>query len=192
MQTIFLLVAIAADPIPADVVIKNATIHDGTGNPGYVGDVAIAGDKIIGIGKLQLAGKPKVIDGSGLIVAPGFIDLHTHCDSADTGVTRDGHRLNKCYLTQGVTTVVTGNCGSGPVDVRAFYEALKKNGVGTNVAHLVPHNAVRNRVMENENRAPTDDELKKMEQLVDAGMKDGTVGHGDRSYLHARHVLQDR
>jgi N-acyl-D-aspartate/D-glutamate deacylase len=176
MQTLFLLVIIAADPIQADVVIKNATIHDGTGKAGYLGHVAIAGDKIVGVGNIQIAGTPKVVDATGLVVAPGFIDLHTHCDSTDTGVTNAAHRLNRCYLTQGVTTVVTGNCGSGPVDVKGFYESLKKNGVGTNVAHLVPHNAVRSRVMANDNRAPTDDELKKMEQLVDVGMKDGAWG----------------
>jgi N-acyl-D-aspartate/D-glutamate deacylase len=176
MQTLFLLLAVAADPVAADVVIKNATIHDGSGKAGFVGDVAIAGDKIVGVGMVEVKGSPKVIDGKGLIVAPGFIDLHTHCDGADTGVTREGHRLNKCYLTQGCTTVVTGNCGSGPVDVAVFYATLEKNGVGTNVAHLVPHNSVRSKVMQNENRAPTADELKQMEALVEAGMKAGAWG----------------
>jgi N-acyl-D-aspartate/D-glutamate deacylase len=176
MNTLFLLLTIAADPVSADVVIKNATIHDGAGKAGYVGDVAFAKDKIVGVGKFDVAGSPRVIDGTGLIVAPGFIDLHTHCDSADTGVTQPVHRVNKCYLTQGVTTVVTGNCGSGPVDVKGFYDALAKNGVGTNVVHLVPHNSVRSKVMNNENRAPTDDELNTMENLVEAGMKDGAWG----------------
>ncbi|HEX3147338.1 MAG TPA: D-aminoacylase [Gemmataceae bacterium] len=173
MQTLFLLLALAADPAPADIVIKNATIHDGTGKAGYVGDVAIAGDKIVGVGKVAVDGKTRVIDGTGLIIAPGFIDLHTHCDSS---ITEPGHRLNKCYLMQGVTTVITGNCGSGPANVKAFYDKLDKNGVGTNVAHLVPHNSVRSQAMGNANRQPTDDELHKMEALVDAGMKDGAWG----------------
>jgi N-acyl-D-aspartate/D-glutamate deacylase len=176
MQTLFLLVAVAADPVSADVVIKNATIHDGAATRGYVGDVAISGDKIVGVGKVQVAGSPRVIDGTGLIVAPGFIDLHTHCDGADTGVLQPRHRLNKCYLTQGVTTVVTGNCGSGPWDVKDFYSKLDANGVGTNVVHLVPHNSVRSRVMGNPNRIPTDDELSRMEALVETGMKDGAWG----------------
>jgi N-acyl-D-amino-acid deacylase len=175
MNTLFLLAALAADP-SADVVIRGATIHDGTGKPAYVGDVAIAGDKIVAVGKATVAGSPRVIDGAGLVVAPGFIDLHTHCDGSDTGVTQPGHRLNKCYLAQGVTTVVTGNCGAGPADVKAFYDKLEKNGVGTNVAHLVPHNTVRTRAMGNANRQPTEAELRKMEALVEAGMKDGAWG----------------
>jgi N-acyl-D-amino-acid deacylase len=176
MNTLFLLLAVAADPAPADILIKGATIYDGSGRAGYVGDVAIAGDRITAVGKVQAAGSPRVIDGAGLVVAPGFIDLHTHCDSGDNSVTRPIHRLNKCYLTQGVTTVVTGNCGAGPSDVRGFYETLDKNGVGTNVAHLVPHNSVRTKAMGNANRAPTEDELHRMEALVEAGMKDGAWG----------------
>jgi N-acyl-D-aspartate/D-glutamate deacylase len=176
MNTLFLLLAVAADPVPADVVIKGATIYDGSGQAGYVGDVAIAGDRITAVGKVQVAGAPRVIDGTGLVVAPGFIDLHTHCDSGDNSVARPVHRLNKCYLTQGVTTVVTGNCGAGPADVKGFYETLDKNGVGSNVAHLVPHNSVRTKAMGNANRAPTEEELHKMEALVEVGMKDGAWG----------------
>jgi N-acyl-D-amino-acid deacylase len=176
MNAMFLLLVLAADPVPADVVIKGAMIYDGTGKTGYVGDVVITGDKIVGVGNVEVAGSPRVIDGTGLVVAAGFIDLHTHCDSGSTGVTQPSHRQNKCYLMQGVTTVVTGNCGSGPADVKAFYEKLDKNGVGTNVAHLVPHNAVRTQAMGNANRQPNEVELHKMEALVDVGMKDGAWG----------------
>jgi N-acyl-D-amino-acid deacylase len=176
MNALLLLLSVAADPVAADVVIKGATIHDGSGKAGYVGDVAIAGDKVVGVGRVMVAGSPRVIDGTGLVVAPGFIDLHTHCDSGDNSVTRPVHRLNQCYVTQGVTTVVTGNCGAGPADVKAFYDTLDRNGVGTNVAHLVPHNTVRTKAMGNANRQPTAAELKKMEDLVDAGMKDGAWG----------------
>src|SRR5262249_6428910 len=165
MNTLFLLLTLGADPVTADIVIKNATIHDGTGKAGYLGDVAISGDRIVAVGKVQVAGSPRVIDGTGLFVAPGVIDLHTHCDSADTGVTSAAARRTRCYVMQGVTTVVTGNCGSGPVDLKGFYAKLDKDGVGTNVAHLVPHNSVRTRVMGNANRAPTGDELTKMEDL---------------------------
>src|SRR5262249_62402134 len=124
MNTLFLLLTLGADPVTADIVIKNATIHDGTGKAGYLGDVAISGDRIVAVGKVQVAGSPRVIDGTGLFVAPGFIDLHTHCDSADTGVTPASGRPNRCYVIQGVTTVVTGNCGSGPVEVTGYYAKL--------------------------------------------------------------------
>jgi N-acyl-D-aspartate/D-glutamate deacylase len=176
MNTLFLLLSLAADPVAADVVIRGATIYDGSGKAGFVGDVVIKGDKIVGVGRVAVAGEPRVIDGTGLVVAPGFIDLHTHCDSGDNSVTKPVHRLNRCYLTQGVTTVITGNCGAGPSDVTGFYGTLDKNGVGTNVAHLVPHNSVRTKAMGNANRQPTGDELQKMRELVDAGMKDGAWG----------------
>jgi N-acyl-D-amino-acid deacylase len=176
MNTLFLLLAIAAEPATADFVIKGATIYEGSGQPGYIGDVAIAGDKIVAVGKITVAGSPRVIEGTGLAIAPGFIDLHTHCDAIGAADAKANQRINKCYLTQGVTTVITGNCGAGPVDVKAYYDRIDKNGVGTNVAHLVPHNAVRTRAMGNANRQPTEAELHTMESLVDAGMKDGAWG----------------
>jgi N-acyl-D-aspartate/D-glutamate deacylase len=159
--------------VEADVVIRGAIIYDGTGQPGQVGDVAIKGDRIVAVGKFDVAGKPRVIDGSNLVVSPGFIDLHTH---SDTALTKKESRANLCYLKQGVTTVVTGNCGSGPVDVAAYFKTLEKGGTGTNVIHQVPHNSLRQQVMGNANRAPTADELKKMEDLVDQGMEAGAFG----------------
>src|SRR5436309_2155162 len=100
--------------IEADVLIQGATIHDGSGAPGKVGDLAIKGDRIVAVGQFKVKGKPRVIDGTALVIAPGFIDLHTH---SDTQLTKADTRPNLCYLTQGVTTVVTGNCGFGPTDV---------------------------------------------------------------------------
>jgi N-acyl-D-aspartate/D-glutamate deacylase len=160
-------------PIEADVVLKGALLYDGSGAPGVVGDLALRGDRIVGVGKFAVAGTPKVIDASGLIVAPGFIDLHTH---SDMPLQKPGTAANQCYLFQGVTTVVTGNCGSGPVNVVDYFTALEKGKIGTNVIHQVPHNSVRDQVMKNANRAPTAEELQKMESLVEQGMKDGAWG----------------
>src|SRR5204863_2692433 len=122
LAAVFVSLALAADPaVEADVVIRGATLVDGTGKPGYPGDLAIRGERIVAVGKFQTAGAPRIIDGAGLVVAPGFIDLHTH---SDLPLQRETTRANLCYLVQGVTTVVTGNCGSGPVDVAKYFETL--------------------------------------------------------------------
>jgi N-acyl-D-aspartate/D-glutamate deacylase len=155
------------------VVIRGATLYDGSGKPGQVGDLVIRDERIAAIGAAKVGGKVRVIDGKGLIVAPGFIDLHTHSDSALTKATT---RNNLNYLRQGVTTVITGNCGFGPEDVAGYFKALRSKGIGSNVIHLVPHNAVRRRAMGNANRPPSDAELKKMEEIVDRGMRDGAWG----------------
>jgi N-acyl-D-aspartate/D-glutamate deacylase len=162
--------------VQADFIIRGATIYDGSGQPGKVGDLAVKDDKIVAVGRFEVAGQPKIIDGMGLIAAPGFIDLHTHCDLGLTPITGKAGRANLCYLKQGVTTVVTGNCGSGPVDVAGYYKRLAAGGAGTNVIHQMPHNSIRAAVMGNANRDPSAQELKKMENLVERGMKDGAWG----------------
>ncbi len=172
--TLALLFLPAAEaPVEADVVLRNATLYDGTGAPGREGDLAIRGERIVAVGRFTVAGKPREIDAKGLAIAPGFIDLHTHSDNA---LKEKDTRANLCYLMQGVTTVVTGNCGSGPTDVAGYFKALEAGGVGSNVIHLVPHNSVREKAMGNANRQPTADELKRMGELVDQGMKDGAWG----------------
>lgn len=165
-----LQVSIAADSI---IVIQNATVIDGTGSPGVRKSVEIRGERIAAIGEFQAPPGATVIDGTRLILCPGFIDLHTHSDSA---VLSKSLRPNTCYAVQGVTTIVTGNCGSGPIDVAKFFREIESGGVGANVIHQVPHNSVRDRVMGNANRKPSPDELKQMEELVEQGMKDGAWG----------------
>ena len=109
-----------------------------------VGDVAIKGDKIVAVGKFEVAGSPRIIDCKGLIVAPGFIDLHSHSDS---GIVQAKTRQNANFLMQGCTTVVTGNCGGGPTDVGEYFRKIDADGAGTNVLHLLPHGSLRSRVM---------------------------------------------
>ena len=166
--------AFAGDPeVEADVILRGGLIVDGSGKDGEVGDVAIKDDRIVAVGKFKVKGNPKVLDCDGLVIAPGFIDLHTH---SDTPITQAKTNVNLNYLMQGVTTIVTGNCGSGPTDVAGYFAKMEKRGIGTNVIHQVPHNNVRAAVMGNVNRDPTDAELKKMEALVDQGMRDGAWG----------------
>ncbi len=165
---------VPAEPaVAADVVVRGATIYDGSGAAGVVGDVAIRGERIVAVGRFTVVGSPRIIDGQDLVVAPGFIDLHTH---SDYPLQKKATRANRCYLHQGVTTVVTGNCGSGPVDTAKYFRTLESGKIGTNVIHQVPHNDVRQAVMKNANRAPTADELRQMEALVDQAMKDGAWG----------------
>ena len=164
---------VAEPVIEADFVLRGATLYDGTAAPGVQGDLAIKGERIVAVGRFATAGKPTILDATGLVVAPGFIDLHTH---SDYPLGRPATRANRNYLFQGVTTVVTGNCGSGPVDTADYFAGLMKNGIGTNVIHQAPHNDIRRKVMGNVNRAPTAEELQKMEALVDKAMRDGAWG----------------
>lgn len=173
LTTLTFFALLPAAPVEADVVIRGVTLYDGSGRPGVVGDLAVRGDRLAAVGTFAVAGTPRVIDGTGLAAAPGFIDLHTHSDNP---LLQPATRANLCYLMQGVTTVVTGNCGSGPTDVAGYFRRLEGGGVGTNVIHQVPHNDVRRRVMGNVNRPPTEAELKRMEDLVDQGMKAGAWG----------------
>jgi N-acyl-D-aspartate/D-glutamate deacylase len=168
-----LLFQVDSKPVAADVVIHRAMIYDGSGKPGLSGAIAIQGDRIVAVGRFAVQGQPRVIDGKGLIVAPGFIDLHTHSDNP---IVRPATRANLNYLMQGVTTIVTGNCGSGPVDVAAFYKKIDEHGAGSNVAHQIPHNSLRQQVMGNVARPPTKDELERMKGLVERGMRDGAWG----------------
>ncbi len=162
--------AAAADPA---IVIRQAMVHYGTGAPAVLSDVLIRGDAIAAVGKVDAPAGAVEINGAGLILCPGFIDLHTHSDSA---VVSKSLRNNRCYAVQGVTTIVTGNCGSGPVDTGKFFADIDKGGVGANVIHQVPHNSVRDAAMGNANRRPTAMEQAKMEELVDKAMKDGAWG----------------
>ncbi|HEB34413.1 MAG TPA: D-aminoacylase [Candidatus Aminicenantes bacterium] len=156
-----------------DILIKNGTIVDGSGNPSFSGDIGITGDTIVEIGDLSGRTAAKVIDAKGLAVSPGFIDMHTHCDG---GLGRPGANANLNYLIQGTTTVVTGNCGDGTFKVAETKEKWEKQGIGTNAAHLVGFGTVRGSVMGREQREPTPEELDKMKEIVRQAMEEGAWG----------------
>lgn len=168
----FLLIA---NYLPAqtavDILIRNGRILDGTGNSWFWGDVAVKDGKIFQIGHLQNIQATKTIDAKGLIVAPGFIDVHTHIEGEEArNPTADN------FIYDGVTTVVTGNCGSSNVNIKAYLQKLDSLKLSINVATLIGHNDVRRAVMGNANRKATEEELKKMEVLVEQAMRDGAVG----------------
>jgi predicted amidohydrolase YtcJ len=161
------------DPIRADFVLRGGTLIDGTGAPARQADVAVAGGKIVAVGQFAVYPQTRFIDVSSHVVAPGFIDLHNHSDS---GITQPTTRLNQNYLTQGVTTIVTGNCGLGVSDVAKYLATIDAHGAGTNVIHLIPHGTVRSAVMGNAERPPTPIELERMVRLVERGMEAGAWG----------------
>lgn len=169
--TIFFFIPSIAFTQQYDVVILNGKIIDGTGNSWYYGDIAIKDGKIEAIGKFKDITAPKIIDAKGLIVAPGFIDVHGHIES---GVFENPAAGN--YIYDGVTTVITGNCGGSADDLKKFFWRLDSMKTSINVASLVGHNTVRRLAMGLDNRLATANEQKKMEELVAQAMKDGAVG----------------
>lgn len=159
--------------VNADLLLAGGTLYDGSGNAPTVGDVAIAQGKIVAVGKFAVGDVAQTIDCRGLAVAPGFIDLHNHSDSP---IVDPKTRANVNFVTQGCTTIVTGNCGFGPVDVGAYFKKLDAAGAGTNVVHLLPHGSLREAVMEKTARDPTTDEIAKMRKLAEQAMLDGAWG----------------
>jgi len=169
------LQAAAAAPEPADVVIRGGIIHDGSAGAPYVGDVAINGDHIVYVGTRAPMAAARTVDASGMIVAPGFIDPHTHADgflrAADAAT-----RINAAWLNQGVTSVMIGVDGGGTPDVGDDARKLTASGVGTNIVPFVGFGAVRQRVLGQAARAPDAAELAGMQRLVAKAMCEGATG----------------
>ncbi len=180
-----------------DIIIRNGTVLDGTGAPGRPADVAIAAERIAAVGKVSGAAA-REIDAAGLVVAPGFIDVHSHDDVAL--INNPGMDFK---AAQGVTTVVCGNCGAGAAPVNEafehffrrgtegilgsvdsfawrtlgeFYDAVRAARPAVNAAFLVPHGALRVNAMGWERRPPTDSEFATMKELLRDGMDAGAVG----------------
>jgi N-acyl-D-amino-acid deacylase len=154
-----------------DLAIINGRIVDGTGNPWFYGSVAVKGDRIVAVGTVDAKRAARVIDAGGQIVAPGFIDVHTHVEgSLGENPTAD----NFAYM--GVTSMVTGNCGSSAIDVGKFLAELETKGISVNLATLVGQGSVRRAVMNEDDRVPTAEELQRMRDIVDKAMRDGAVG----------------
>lgn len=155
----------------ADILIKHGKIIDGTGNPWFYGDVAIMHDSIAAIGNLNQWKAAKTIDATGFIVAPGFIDVHTHIEDDEVK-----NPLATNFIMDGVTTVITGNCGLSKTNLKQYFALVDSVHLAINVASLIGHNDVRRAVMGNASRDPANNELQAMELLVKQAMLDGAVG----------------
>lgn len=180
-----------------DTLIKNGLLIDGAGNPWFRADVGVSQGKVAQIGRLGNFRAESVIDARGLVVSPGFIDIHTHSDLALLINPRAESKIR-----QGVTTEVIGNCGSSAAPVKKetlsflkdewkpeakavkwnwstlgdYLNRLEEQGVSLNVASFVGHGTVRTAVMSVENRSPTNREMKEMKTLVAESMKEGAFG----------------
>ncbi len=164
-----------------DVLISGGLVFDGSGSPGIETDVAITNGKISAVGKHLRVGKGgKRIDARGLAVSPGFIDVHTHTDK---------HLLinpkAESKIRQGVTTEIGGNCGSSHVpdtlenprkELTGFFATLEQNGIALNYATLVGHGTIRNLSMGAVDRAPTNEEMRRMRAILKDCLVSGALG----------------
>lgn len=192
IQSLLLLTALAAPAAePYDLVIRNGRVVDGTGNPWFVGDVAIRGDRIVAVGRIPDAPARREIDAKGLVVAPGFIDMHAHSDFL---LLEDGNAPSK--VRQGVTLEVLGEGNSaGPYvgqstprrakvngqEVRwttlgEYFDTLEKSGIAVNVASYVGIDNVWESAMGKSFDRPTPEQKEQMKKVIDQAMQDGAFG----------------
>jgi len=155
-----------------DVIIKGGTVIDGTGAPRFRADVALKGDRIAAISRTPIAAArgTRVIDATGRIVAPGFIDMHAHIDPLPQLPGAES------AVRQGITFSLGGPDGGGPLPLGQYMTDREQQGIGMNVGYLVGHNTVKRRVMGVVNRPPTADELSRMKTLIAEAMGDGAFG----------------
>lgn len=156
-----------------DLVITGAEIIDGSGRASFNSDLGIRDRRIECIGNLHTAKARSVIDATGLTLAPGFIDVHTHIER---NVPPAGAFLAPNFVRQGVTTVITGNCGRSFLEIGKFFRRLEANGSQVNVATLIGHNTIRSQVMKQRAAAPSQSEMAELEKLVEIAMRDGALG----------------
>jgi len=154
-----------------DLIVRNGRVIDGSGNPWFYGDVGIRRGRIAAVGDLGDGMAPDVIDAAGQVVAPGFIDVHTHADDGLYGLP-----YAENFIRDGVTGIVTGNCGGSERDIRQYFNDLATTGVALNVATLYGHNTVLRQVKGNTGAPLTPEQMEQAKELVRQAMLDGAVG----------------
>jgi N-acyl-D-amino-acid deacylase len=153
-----------------DLIVIGGTVVDGSGAVARRADVAVREGRIVAVGRLERASATQIVNASGKVVAPGFIDVHTHADDIwDTPGAEN-------FVRMGVTSIVAGNCGGSALDIAAALQRAADTHASVNFATLIGHNTVRRAAMGTENRLPTISELAKMKALVWKGIVDGAVG----------------
>ena len=180
VATLLASAALSAQDTLYDLIIQNARLVDGTGSPWYRADIAVRGDAIAAVAPRIDGRATRVIDAKGLVVAPGFIDLHVHAFQASGPAPAvlfmaEAPAADN-YIRQGVTTLIGGPDGFAPVPLKPALDGLLRLGIGPNLGTFVGHGSVRDAVLGNVNRAPTPDELERMRTLVRQGMRDGAFG----------------
>ena len=157
---------------PGDLLIGNALLVDGTGAPARVTDVRVRGDRILEIGALAAGAGETEIEADGLVLAPGFIDTHSH---HDRGLTERGNAL--AAVSQGITTIIVGQDGGSRLPLADFYGALESNPVAVNVTSYAGHNSIRSAVMGDDfQREATSAEVEQMRVLLSRELEAGAVG----------------
>jgi N-acyl-D-amino-acid deacylase len=158
---------------PYDIWIRGGSVIDGTGEPARAADLLIRDGLIVHVGEVDDVAAREVVDATGLYVAPGFLDGHSH---AAQGLSDPELSAGHPLLAQGITSVIVNPDGGGAVDLVEQREGLLRDGLGVNVFQLVPHGSLRREVLGAENRAPTAEELERMRERVEAGMEAGALG----------------
>ena len=162
--------AVAQNAETYDLVIVNARIVDGTGNPWFRGSIAVKNGRIAKVGRVDAANAKQTIDAQNRIVAPGFIDVHAHVENIFSNPSAEN------FVRMGVTSLVTGNCGTSAIDVAEFLGRFKEKPLAVNLGTLIAHGSVRAKVLGLDNRQPTADEQAQMNRIVEQAMRDGALG----------------
>ncbi|HSQ25372.1 MAG TPA: D-aminoacylase [Pyrinomonadaceae bacterium] len=182
-------------PTQVDLLIQNGTLVDGSGKKPRKADVGIRGDRIVFVGDARKSHMQaaRTIDATGLIVAPGFIDPHTHTLS---DLTDDKRKANEAFLLQGVTTVITGNDGGSVLNVGELLSKWEQQGLGTNAILLAGFGTIRGKVLGSTDAQPNAAQLEEMKQYVARAMDEGAFGmstglfYAPQSYAKTEEVIE--
>ena len=183
----------AIDDRPLDLLFKGGLVVDGTGAPPYEGDVGVRDGRLLMLADGHNAKADAVIDVTEKIIAPGFIDIHTH---ARADLVSPDAALMAHYLTQGVSTVIIGNDGDGATQIQKRFDTIFAHGAGTNVAQLVGHSSLRRRVMGDTGRPATASEIDEMKSILAESLGEGAMGlstglfYADGSYATTEEVIE--